>query len=324
MDAASSSWPVRSGGACWPRPAVRAAGSVGEPGARGGGSDATGTSKRTKAGFTLVEMTISMALMSLILISAYLCLNAGFAAQRLVDPRLEAVQSARVALNLITADLRSACPLAKNMEFIGMDRMLGEVEADNLDFATHHYTPSRPGDGDYCQTSYFLEPDHESGELVLWRRRNPRIGLDPFSGGSREEIARGVHQLKFEYYDGFVWYDTWGDPDGRASARDSLLLDPNLSGLPEAVRVTLALGTGRDSRSGTPEASVQSVPPGADAERRANAGEPPLVFRTVARINRIAIPPAGGDGGEGAAGSTAPGTPSGARPGGMPAPGAGG
>src|SRR6266498_3787519 len=92
--------------------------------------------RRTLPGFTLIELVISASLMAILLVGAYLCLSSGLASQKLIESRGEAVQSARVALALMSADLRGACPLSKDIQFLGMDRMLGDVEADNLDFAT--------------------------------------------------------------------------------------------------------------------------------------------------------------------------------------------
>lgn len=238
---------------------------------------------RRTAGFTLVELMISASLMVLILAAAYVCLRAGLSAQRLIDPRLDATQTARVALALLTADLRAACPLDRSTEFIGIDRTLGGIEADNLDFATHNHTPRRPGEGDFCQTSYFLDQDRASGDLILWRRRNPRIGLDPLVGGVREEIARGVRQLKFEFYDGFEWYDTWGDPENRdrQTPKTPSLLQPNLSGLPAAVRITLALAASRDRRPAGAASATEATP---RSPTEPSDGEPPLVFQTVAHL----------------------------------------
>lgn len=243
-------------------------------------------------GFTLIELTLSAALMALILASAYACLNAGMSAQRLLEPRLDAMQGARVALGMMAADLRSACPLEAGVEFIGMDRTLGEAEADNLDFATLNHTPRRPGDGDYCQASYYLDQDRETGELVLWRRRHPRIGLDPFQGGQREEILRGVRTLNFQYFDGFDWYDTWEDSEGRGKAQASNRLQPNASGLPEAVRITLALDpTGKAPRRAEDSGSAGS----------GSGAEPPLVFETVVRLF-TPVMAGGGSGGSTASG----------------------
>ena len=156
--------------------------------------------QRRLAAFTLIEVMISSALMALILVSAYLCLGAGFSAQKLIEPRAEIIRNGRVALALMSADLRAACPLSKSDDLIGVTRTLGDVEADNLDFATHNYTPRRAREGDFCQESYYLDKDLETGQFSLWRRRNPTIALDALSGGSKEEIAKGVVGFKLEYY----------------------------------------------------------------------------------------------------------------------------
>ncbi len=222
------------------------------------------------AAFTLIEVMISSALMALILVSAYLCLGAGFSAQKLIEPRVEIMQNARVALALMTADLRAACPLSKTDDFLGMTRTVGDVEADNVDFATHNYTPHRDHEGDFCQESFYLDKDAGTGQFSLWRRRNPTIALDALSGGSKEEIAQGVVGLKLEYFDGLDWYDSWGDVKGRGQDQASASAKSNLSGLPEAVRITLLL----DSNPGRKTAAV------ADGAKP----EPPFVFRTIVRL----------------------------------------
>ena len=226
------------------------------------------------AGFTLIEVTLSASLMALILVSAYLCLQAAFSSQKLIEPRIEALQSGRVAMGLMTADLRAACPLSKDIDFIGAQHNLGVIEAGDLTFATHNYTPKRMNEGDFCEISYFLETNSESGEIVLWRRRNPMISPEPFVGGRREELAHGVQGLRFEYSDGLDWYDSWGDIKGKAKEESSLRNHANLTRMPEAVRITLWLEA---------EAAKPAV---AGQETRTN--EPALVFQTVVRLNLAA------------------------------------
>lgn len=240
-------------------------------------ADNRGCRAPVRSGFTLIELVISAAIMTLILASSYLCLSSAVASRKLIEARAEVAQSARVALALMSADLRGACPISQKIAFLGMHRMLGAVEADNLDFATHNYTPRHPQEGDFCEMSYFLGTDPESGKFVLWRRRHPTIALEPLSGGNREEIARGLRGLKFEYYDGFVWYDDWGDPDGKAKAQTSLKEHPNLDGLPEAVRITLWF-----------ETETKNHPKGS-AETEPEANEPSLAFQTVCRLNLAGI-----------------------------------
>jgi type II secretion system protein J len=226
------------------------------------------------AAFTLIEVMISSALMALILVSAYLCLSAGFSAQKLIEPRAEIIQNARVALAIMTTDLRAACPLSKTDDFLGVTRTLGDIEADNLDFGTHNYTPRRVREGDFCQESFFLDKDLATGQFSLWRRRNPTIALDALSGGSKEEIAKGVVGLKLEYYDGLDWYDSWGEEKTGGKAQNSAGVTNNLAGLPEAVRITLLLDSNPKKKSSDTAADEAKL-------------EPPFVFKTVVRLNLV-------------------------------------
>ena len=232
-------------------------------------------SNRPPAAFTLIEVMISSALMALILVSAYLCLGAGFSAQKLIEPRAEIIQNARVALALMTADLRAACPLSKSDDFLGMTRTVENIEADNLDFATHNYTPRRAREGDFCQESFYLDKDLATGQFSLWRQRNPTIALDALNGGSQEEIAQGVVGLKLEYFDGTDWYDSWGEVKENGKDQNSARGKKNLSGLPEAVRITLLMDSNPKKKN--PDSATGEEKP-----------EPPLVFQTVARLNLVA------------------------------------
>ena len=218
--------------------------------------------------FTLIELVISGGLMSIILVAGYVCLTTGTTSQEVVEARSDAAQSGRVALALIAADLRSAVPLSGEFEFIGMRRTLDTIDAHNLDFATRNYVPKLQGESDWCETSYFVQKDPGTGEYVLYRRRDPTRDPEPLSGGMNEEIARGVRGFRLEYYDGWEWYDEWGDPTGKQ--KFSVLPDPNISGLPEAVRITLLLATGERSLEETEETET------AVAE---------MMFETTARLN---------------------------------------
>jgi hypothetical protein len=224
--------------------------------------------RATTIAFTLIEVVISAALMSLILVSAYMCFDAGIRARRMIEPRVEVFQNARVAMALLSADLRSACPLSKDFEFLGMHRTEGALPADNLDFATHNYTPRHEREADFCEESFFLDKDPATGRFSLFRRRNPTLAPDPLTGGSREEIATGLLGARFEYSDGADWYDTWGEIKG-TKKETSMREQPNLSGMPEAVRITLWFDS-------DPETKIA-----AGSEERTNV---PMVFQSIARL----------------------------------------
>ncbi len=233
-----------------------------------------------RRGFTLIEILISVTLMSLILTGAYVCFDAGIRTEKMVDARTDVFQNARVAMAMISADLRNACPINEDMPFVGMARSIGDAEAGNLDFATHNYTPRRPHEGDFCEVSYYLDKDRETGQLCLWRRRNPLLAIKPLSGGRREVLVRGVAGLRFEYFDGLEWFNKWGDADGseksskptnKSNNQTEKKADLELQeGLPESVRITLWLDMGNASKK-----------PG-------ETNEPPMAFQTIARLNLAA------------------------------------
>jgi prepilin-type N-terminal cleavage/methylation domain-containing protein len=257
-----------------------------------------------QSGFTLIELTLSAAIGTIVLVASYLCLNAGLATQKLVEPRTDVLQTGRVVLAMMGADLRSACSLSSDFDFVGEHRTLGTMEADNLDFATHYYAPTRAREGDYCQVSYFADKAPKSESFSLWRRRNPRIAPDPLEGGSREELVRGLRGLRLEYFDGYDWYDSWGDLNVSKKATNHTVVASNLFGLPEAVRITLML---------------EPTPPKKAAVANADEHpEPPLVFQTVVRLELADVPEAASGPTESAApenGATTPAqTPGGAPP----------
>jgi type II secretion system protein J len=247
--------------------------------------------RNPQSGFTLIELVVSMAVSVGIVAGAYLCLKCGIDSRKVCEQRMDIIQGARVALSLLAADLAAACVLTDDQEFVGMRRTRGEMDADNLDFATHNWRPRAPGEGDLCEISYFVDRSPKTGEVGLWRRRDPSPDSDPLSGGSREEIVPGIAGFRLEYYDGFEWYENWGmgGPKDRTSRN---LSSYNLGGLPEAVRITLALKGPRSSPlAGGPSAGEgRGTAAGRAAEGAGSRRDDPslLLFQTVVRLNLAA------------------------------------
>lgn len=220
-------------------------------------------------GFTLIEVLLSVGLASLILGSASLCFQSATKARKLSIQRADAIQAGRVAVERIAQDLRSAIPLTEDQPFVGLSRMVGNRNADNIDFATLHHVPKMPGESAWCETSYFLAPPStgDTNSLSLWRRRDPTADPEPYEGGIREEIIPKVHSLRFEYFDGLDWYTSWGEASDPENPQP---VDPTVTfnwGMPRAVRILLQVEL--DPRTGT------------DVENP----EPPMTFRTVACLD---------------------------------------
>ncbi|MFN0057970.1 MAG: type II secretion system protein J [Planctomycetota bacterium] len=265
-----------------------------------------------RAGFTLIELMIGLTIMVGVLGAAYMTLAAGYESREAVERRALVLQEARVTLRLITADLRVATPLSVDDVFTGLSREVDGVELDNLDFATHNFRPTRPGEGDLCEVSYFVDRAEPGGPRCLFRRRDARMDRELFAGGSRELIATGIAHFKVQYYDGYEWHDEWGEretADLRAAAAqdpsDPDRLDPETgepaaapfipTGIPAAVKISIGFETASWVR--TSEASLRAS--------EVKSTHRPLVFTTIVRIELADRPQQlGGGGGVSADGSS--------------------
>lgn len=257
------------------------------------------------SGFTLIELMIGVSIMAGIVASAYLSLQAAYRTRATVEVRSDIVQQARVVLDILAQDLRHAAPPTEEFLFVGMVREQGDEAFGNLDFVSHHWKPLLEGEGDRCEISLFVDRDPETEQWLLIRRRDPSPDLEPFEGGTREVIARGLRGFRLEYYDGYEWVESWGEeddegnrvgyptrPDPTTSSSDEEnsgdanadgAIDPESpedefpsgpvygrSGLPEAVRVVIAFD-----------------PPGVDREKLSSeelSETRPLVFEAIVRL----------------------------------------
>lgn len=231
--------------------------------------------------FTLIELLISVAFMSGILAASYVCLRAALTSRSLVEDRSDVIQSARVVMNLIATDLRSAHRISEQHTVLGLDRQLEGIEADTIDFVTRHHKPDLPMEADYCETSYFVARNPQDGRYALLRRRDPLPDDEPLAGGKREILIEDILGLKFEYYDGWEWFDDWGDAQSpeetTQSESASLLSAAARNGFPEAIRVSLLLPE-------KPELNRLDKPVALDPEEIPDLPGS-MVFQTVVRLN---------------------------------------
>ncbi len=235
-----------------------------------------------QSGFTLVELIVGVSVMVGVMSAAYFCMSAGYRTREAIEQHSDLLQRGRTAIELIARDIRHASPTSSDLRFTGLNREKDKTQADNLDFVTHNWSPSHPEQADLCEVSYFVDADPKvPDQLNLYRRRDPTPDLEPFAGGTRELIARDIAGFRLEYYDGFEWLDEWRDDDEERAEtlrpNDDELEEPEIdengnevpaadpyipgqSGLPEAVRVTIAF---RDRKARAVTVTQAAVPQGA-------------------------------------------------------------
>ena len=180
------------------------------------------TSRRHRAagqpgGFTLVELMVSVTIMSLIAGATYACFHAGSRAWRKARDRSDASQQARVVLRMMARDLRGAFrPPRGASTFMGVDRVRDDRSADAVDFVAVAAGPARPAapHSDRCEIGYYLDLDPATDAEGLVRRIDRTPDDDDLEGGVLEEIGPAVQELNLEYHDGVGWYDAWDEDDG--------------------------------------------------------------------------------------------------------------
>ena len=187
---------------------------------------------------TLMEIMVSMAVLSMIGAMSWTALGQTFMARDALERQDEVHQQARVALERMSRELSLAhisgnttVPNSYRTVFVGKD----EEPADSLWFASisHHriYRDSR--EADQTELTYWVEQDpNDRDSYVLLHREAPRIDHEPDKDGTILPLAYGVKRLDFKYLDGidYEWEDEW-DTTG--------VEHPNK--LPRAVRIILVL-----------------------------------------------------------------------------------
>jgi len=165
---------------------------------------------KVKAGFTLFEVVITLAILGIVLSVLYMTFYQSMAALAHTEDRAEVIQQGRLILERMTAELKGAFitpqeSLSKNFRYglVGKSTKEDEQFRDRLDFTTVAYGQSDPAEGkrDIAEVSYFL--DHEPGGkgLTLFRRQDDGLDGDLLKGGRSLAICDRVRSLSFLFFD---------------------------------------------------------------------------------------------------------------------------
>jgi len=209
---------------------------------------------RSRAGFTLLELTLALAMVAIMAASLYASMRVAFRAQASAETAIEPSRTAELAFEIIRNDLQDALPptpftnapvvLAGAFQTTDGKDDRG-VDADDVVLYTTADAPNRPSaNGDIKKVELLVTTPDGSNDHVLVRRvtRNLLAQVEPTP--NEEVICRNVGGFNVRYYDGTDWQTTW----------DSTQLGDIL---PNAVEVTLELR--RPSAAGQPERVFQFV-----------------------------------------------------------------
>lgn len=189
-------------------------------------------------GFTLIEVLVSVALVSVIMLMIWQTTSQTIKAKVRIERRNEVYHNARISVDKMVQDLSMAFLLAGPAHLgqsHGTPRLktVFKGEAEQVAFASLAHLRLFKGarESDSCEIGYKLERDPESREnFILMRRESKWIDDKPDEGGTWVPLAEKVKKIKFEYYDirKFDWQSSWGT-EAEGAAR-----------LPRAVKVSIA------------------------------------------------------------------------------------
>lgn len=190
--------------------------------------------------FTLLELLVAMAMMSIIAASLYTSLSIGFKARDSSENTLDAMRSSRIVLDLLKQEIISSLPprgiLAGKFEGTNGHDDFGN-ESDSLVFYSAAYNPADDEvAGDIIKVQISLDTSEESNVHTLVRGITKNL-LSPKSMDPYEEVlCTDIRSLNLRYFDGYDWQDEW----------DSSSHDDNL---PEAVEIKLVFEKRKDKKS---------------------------------------------------------------------------
>jgi prepilin-type N-terminal cleavage/methylation domain-containing protein len=222
---------------------------------------------RGRPAFTLLELLLSLVIVSGLTVALFNDLRLGFRARSSGESSVEPARTAEGAMDFLRLDLESALPpnpAAANASGVynqtsssGTGVFQGSFiggnatderghEADLLDFYTTADGPEHvDGNGDV--KSVELTVQSSGNDHVLVRRVVRNLMTQNPPNPDEEVICRGVSAFRLEYFDGSEWQSNWDSAEITAQSSSTTASTGTSTGgansgpLPSAVRVTLEL-----------------------------------------------------------------------------------
>jgi prepilin-type N-terminal cleavage/methylation domain-containing protein len=194
-----------------------------------------------QAGFTLMELMLSLALLALIMIILYGSFHAVVASKLHAEVRVESDQQARTLMWLMARELRGAVftPLIpSHVLMVGQASRQGGMPLDSITFATLDPSHRRALDGFSAEenVTYSAVPNPKHRGWFLWTR-SQRSGLIQTANPPTlppTVLATNVLSVHFRYFNGFQWLEVWDSTSSPAG-----------QSLPQAISIELQMASGR-------------------------------------------------------------------------------
>jgi prepilin-type N-terminal cleavage/methylation domain-containing protein len=164
----------------------------------------------TTAGFTLLELIISIALFSIIVLIIAGAANLGYRSFSSGEKRLNAIERLRASLTIIDAQIQSGVPLT--LEDGGVKQYYFMGEQDSLKFSTNYSIWG--GQRGYVIVNYRVDADGR-GKRTLFASEY-RVGMD---NQKETKLLEGLDEITFDYFkqdateEEGEWVSQWVDEE---------------------------------------------------------------------------------------------------------------
>ncbi len=183
-------------------------------------------------GFTLLEILLAVALLSVILAAVYSTFNLSHKAMEGMDESLLGLQESRSIVDTLTREIESLSygQSTRLGVFKVEDRDLYGKQASRFTFTT--FSPLVPG---LSQVSYYVE--EREGRPVLYKKIKPAYKKEDVAAA---ELMEGIDSFSVEVKDGDKWVKTWEVSGAtRVPAEIRITLTVTLKGRPITLYETL-------------------------------------------------------------------------------------
>ena len=171
-------------------------------------------------GFTLIEVMVSLAMISIMAIMAYHTVANSSKIKKITEKRIDRYAKIRTALNKLSRDLRMAyVSLGEDMNQPFRRtyfKALNEFGGIHLSFSTfaHNIRVAGRGESESCIVEYTLiDDENHPGKLALLRRETHRLEYKEASEipGDTWVILDNIEALEFSFYDSTrdEWLEEW-------------------------------------------------------------------------------------------------------------------
>jgi len=168
----------------------------------------TGGPQARLSGFTLLELMISIVLVTIIVILLGSSMRVGYRSLERGEEKAESMERFRVSLRLLDSQLQSGLPLTIKED--GLNRSVFVGTRDRMTIASNR-SLFRGGRG-YVVASYRVESDTNDKRTLFVQETT--IGFDK---GEETKLLEGFDEIRFEYYqvddmkgEG-QWVEEWTD-----------------------------------------------------------------------------------------------------------------